>query len=86
MHQSMGQALCHVDVEWFQKMPPVIQNGRHSSSMASCKQRLQKIYPGKWTLSGLKDELQQKVREFVKEDSHRAQVTRWHPVRGGVAS
>ncbi|CAJ1343796.1 unnamed protein product [Effrenium voratum] len=30
--------------------------------------KAQKIYPGKWTLSGLKDELQQKLREFVEED------------------
>ncbi|CAJ1340105.1 unnamed protein product, partial [Effrenium voratum] len=29
--------------------------------------KAQKIYPGKWTLSGLKDELQQKLREFVEE-------------------
>ncbi|CAJ1377752.1 unnamed protein product [Effrenium voratum] len=58
--------------------------------------KAQKIYPGKWTLSGKKDELQQKLREFVEEakatkkgleeDSHRAQVTSWHPGRGGVAS
>ncbi|CAJ1396253.1 unnamed protein product [Effrenium voratum] len=27
----------------------------------------QKIYPEKWTLSGKKDELQQKLREFVEE-------------------
>ncbi|CAJ1389927.1 unnamed protein product, partial [Effrenium voratum] len=58
--------------------------------------KAQKIYPGKWTLSGKKDELQQKLREFVEEakatkkgleeDSHKAQVTSWHPGRGGVAS
>ncbi|CAJ1457132.1 unnamed protein product, partial [Effrenium voratum] len=29
--------------------------------------KAQKIYPGKWTLSGKKDELQQKLREFVEE-------------------
>ena len=28
--------------------------------------KAQKIYPGKWTLSGKKDELQQKLREFVE--------------------
>ncbi|CAJ1360545.1 unnamed protein product, partial [Effrenium voratum] len=58
--------------------------------------KAQKIFPGKWTLSGKKDELQQKLREFVEEakatkkgleeDSHRAQVTSLHPGRGGVAS
>ena len=34
--------------------------------------KAQKIYPGKWTLSGKKDELQQKLREFVEEAGLRA--------------
>ncbi|CAJ1395189.1 unnamed protein product, partial [Effrenium voratum] len=52
--------------------------------------KAQKIYPGKWTLSGKKDELQQKLREFVEEAKATKkgleEVTSWHPGRGGVAS
>ena len=29
--------------------------------------KAQKIYPGKWTLTGKRSELQQKLREFVEE-------------------
>ena len=34
--------------------------------------KAQKINPGKWTLSGKKDELKQKLREFVEEAGLRA--------------
>ncbi|CAJ1404856.1 unnamed protein product [Effrenium voratum] len=42
-------------------------NGTAKETKAVLRRWTQKIYPGKWTLSGLKDELQQKLREFVEE-------------------
>ncbi|CAJ1453184.1 unnamed protein product [Effrenium voratum] len=72
----------------------VLQDNDTVEKIKAVLRKAQKINPGKWTLSGKKDELKQKLREFVeeatlkglKEDSHRAQVTSWHPGRGGVAS
>ncbi|CAJ1385660.1 unnamed protein product [Effrenium voratum] len=74
----------------------VLQDNDTVEKIKAVLRKAQKINPGKWTLSGKKDELKQKLREFVeeakatlkglKEDSRRAQVTSWHPGRGGVAS
>ncbi|CAJ1357168.1 unnamed protein product, partial [Effrenium voratum] len=74
----------------------VLQDNDTVEKIKAVLRKAQKINPGKWTLSGKKDELTQKLREFVeeakaalkglKEDSRRAQVTSWHPGRGGVAS
>ncbi|CAJ1370356.1 unnamed protein product [Effrenium voratum] len=74
----------------------VLQDNDKVEKIKAVLRKAQKINPGKWTLSGKKDELKQKLREFVEEakatkkgleeDSHRAQVTSWHPGRGGVAS
>ncbi|CAJ1335013.1 unnamed protein product, partial [Effrenium voratum] len=51
--------------------------------------KAQKIYPGKWTLTGKRSELQQKLREFVEEAKAALkgleEVTSRHPGRGGVA-
>ncbi|CAJ1455096.1 unnamed protein product [Effrenium voratum] len=74
----------------------VLQDNDTVEKIKAVLRKAQKINPGKWTLSGKKDELKQKLREFVeeakatlkglKEDSRGPQVTRWHPGRGGVAS
>ncbi|CAJ1400191.1 unnamed protein product [Effrenium voratum] len=74
----------------------VLQDNDTVEKIKAVLRKAQKINPGKWTLSGKKDELKQKLREFVeeakatlkglKEDSRREQVTSWHPGRGGVAS
>ncbi|CAJ1398025.1 unnamed protein product [Effrenium voratum] len=45
----------------------VLEDNGTAKETKAVLRKAQKIYPGKWTLSGLKDELQQKLREFVEE-------------------
>ncbi|CAJ1407320.1 unnamed protein product [Effrenium voratum] len=45
----------------------VLEDNGTAKETKAVWRKAQKIYPGKWTLSGLKDELQQKLREFVEE-------------------
>ncbi|CAJ1375946.1 unnamed protein product [Effrenium voratum] len=45
----------------------VLEDNGTAKETKAVLRKAQKIYPGKWTLSGLKEELQQKLREFVEE-------------------
>ncbi|CAJ1343444.1 unnamed protein product, partial [Effrenium voratum] len=46
----------------------VLEDNGTAKETKAVLRKAQKIYPGKWTLSGLQDELQRKLREFVEED------------------
>ncbi|CAJ1388713.1 unnamed protein product [Effrenium voratum] len=45
----------------------VLEDNGTAKETKAVLRKAQKIYPGKWTLSGLQDELQRKLREFVEE-------------------
>ncbi|CAJ1408814.1 unnamed protein product [Effrenium voratum] len=45
----------------------VLEDNGTMKEIKAVLRKARKIYPGKWTLLGLKDELQQELREFVEE-------------------
>ncbi|CAJ1396810.1 unnamed protein product [Effrenium voratum] len=49
------------------KAERVLEDNGAAGQIKAALREAQNIYPGKWTLSGKKDELQQKLREFVEE-------------------